>query len=220
MIEFHSGSEPPAVAPAGAGAGAGPPAGRRGLVGPLLVVALLLSVASLALSLAGRSSEAVAPREVVVIERQLEPEPVPPSEPKPEPSQPAPTEPAPEPTPEPTDPVEPPVAADKPERRPVAPVAAPDPRVLTRRFGRKQARIEACFQRHGKALGTAPQLAIHFKVDTQGRVQQAGLLPESMAGTPLGQCLLGVAKSTQFGPQQRDVSFRIPISAQLVGDAR
>jgi hypothetical protein len=43
-------------------------------------------------------------------------------------------------------------------------------------------------------------------------------LPENAAGSALGQCLLEVARSTQFGPQQREVSFRIPISAQLLGD--
>jgi len=216
VVEFHGVSEPPPSTESAATSQAPAARSRRSLVGPLIAVALVLSAVSLWLTLVGRRTEARPEREVVVIERQFDPAPAP--APDPQPPQAAPVAPgeaptAATPTPEQADPQQ---ATDK-STRPAA-AAPPDPRVLTRRFGRKQARVETCFQTHGKAAGAVPQLAILFKVDTQGRVQQAGLLPENVAGTALGKCLLDVARSTQFGPQQREVSFRIPISAQLLGE--
>ena len=71
-----------------------------------------------------------------------------------------------------------------------APTAEPDPRRLTRAFGRRHARVETCFARHAKALEGRPELSIRFKVSTSGRVADANLQPAALAGTALGRCLL------------------------------
>ncbi len=48
-----------------------------------------------------------------------------------------------------------------------------------------------------------------------GHVTSAGLSPSSLEGTDLGRCLLGVARSTDFGPQPGPVGFGIPVTASL-----
>ena len=97
--------------------------------------------------------------------------------------------------------------------QPAAP-RAPNPRRLTRRFGRRQKRVEACFAQHAAALEGKPQLSIRFSIDEQGRVQSAKVLPDRVHATPLGACLMKVAETTSFGRQQRPFSFRIPITAE------
>ena len=97
---------------------------------------------------------------------------------------------------------------EKPDPRP------PNPAALTRVFGRRQKHIEACFDRHAAGLQGQPELALHFRVATDGRVAEARLTPSALEDTALGHCLLQVATSTAFEPQQRELSFHIPIVAQ------
>jgi len=85
---------------------------------------------------------------------------------------------------------------------------------LSRAFGRKQGAIQGCFQAHTQNLEGNPQLAIHFSVDTAGNVTSAAVQPGAIASTALGQCLQGVARATQFGPQPEARSFTIPIHAR------
>jgi hypothetical protein len=49
----------------------------------------------------------------------------------------------------------------------------------------------------------------------KGRVGQ--VLPDTVASTPLGVCLVGVAKETTFGAQPKAVTFRVPIHANVGG---
>lgn len=88
---------------------------------------------------------------------------------------------------------------------------------LSRAFGRKQGAIQGCFQAHTQNLEGNPQLAIHFSIDTAGNVTSAAVQPGAIASTGLGQCLQGVARSTQFGPQPEARSFTIPIHARAAG---
>lgn len=101
-------------------------------------------------------------------------------------------------------------ASSKPEGTPLP----PNPKRLTRAFGRRQKLIEECFATHAKELQGQPQISVHFRVGTRGQVSEAALSPEPLAGTALGRCLLGVARGASFGPQQSEVAFRIPITAQ------
>jgi hypothetical protein len=85
---------------------------------------------------------------------------------------------------------------------------------LTRAFSRQQGQVARCFASHASDVAGSPEIAIRFGVDASGHVTSAQVLPVEVASTPLGACLAGVAKTTSFGPQPHDVSFRIPIVAR------
>jgi hypothetical protein len=103
----------------------------------------------------------------------------------------------------------------KPERT-AATAAVPDPRALTHIFGRKQARVEACFHKYQAALAGLPEVSLHFRVDEAGEVAEATLSPPDFASTALGACLLDVARSTHFGALRNGVAFRIPLSVEKI----
>ena len=104
--------------------------------------------------------------------------------------------------------------AQAPEDKPETAALPPNPKRLTRAFGRRQKLIEECFATHATELQGQPRIAVHFRIGTRGQVLEAALSPEPLAGTALGRCLLGVARAASFGPQQIEVAFRIPITAQ------
>lgn len=91
----------------------------------------------------------------------------------------------------------------------------PDATRLSATFRAQQPKVERCFASHVSDL-EQPQVSIRFKADSAGRVTSAELVPSSLSSSALGQCLLGVARSTSFGPQGRDVTFTIPITARRV----
>jgi len=84
---------------------------------------------------------------------------------------------------------------------------------LTGAFQRQQGRVTACFKNNPATGAGEPQLSIHFKVDGSGAVQAADLSPSSVVGTPLGGCILSVARSTHFPATGEPVNFSIPITA-------
>lgn len=103
--------------------------------------------------------------------------------------------------------------------RPIDPVAAaPDggaverrsepEDVLTRAFARRRADVERCIELEARGRGT---LEVAFDVDVAGRVTAARILPADLEGGAFGQCLIAVARSTEFPKQRRPVSFRIPL---------
>jgi hypothetical protein len=94
--------------------------------------------------------------------------------------------------------------------------ATPDAKVLTRVFGRRQARVQSCFTKHAAQLPSVPPLSVHFDVDESGQVAEAAISPPEVAASALGRCLLDVARSTRFGPLRHSVSFHIPISVEKV----
>jgi serine/threonine-protein kinase len=101
--------------------------------------------------------------------------------------------------------------------RPSAPSATgPDAKALSRAFQRQQGRIENCFVSHVKEVDGRPEVAVKFKVDASGHVTSAELAPSALNSTPLGQCIVGVARSTDFGHQPEPFSFTIPITARRV----
>jgi serine/threonine-protein kinase len=96
------------------------------------------------------------------------------------------------------------------------PTAAPDPATLSRAVQRQRGRIEACFLTHVKEVDGRPEVSVRFQVAPSGHVESAALSPAALGGTPLGVCLLGVARGTDFGAQSAPVAFTIPITARRV----
>jgi serine/threonine protein kinase len=84
---------------------------------------------------------------------------------------------------------------------------------LTAAFQKQRGRVEACFRTNTSAVST-PQLTLHFQVAANGNVQSADLSPPGIAGSPLGACILGVARTTHFPAGDSQVSFTIPITAK------
>jgi hypothetical protein len=84
---------------------------------------------------------------------------------------------------------------------------------LAQAFQRQGAKIQRCFE---QSPGNVPGMSVRFQVDTAGKVQNAVVTPASVAGTPLGACIAGVARATTFGPQPEPVAFSIPIAARVV----
>jgi serine/threonine protein kinase len=93
---------------------------------------------------------------------------------------------------------------------------APTPASLSRAFARRNDELESCFERHAAQLEGRPAISVEFRVEPTGRVASAKLVPSQLEGTPLGQCLLRVAKDTRFGKLQRAQTFSIPIHARAV----
>jgi serine/threonine-protein kinase len=87
------------------------------------------------------------------------------------------------------------------------------PRGLAAPFHRRRAEVVACFRTHG---GADTQITVVFSIDESGRVIAARAQPSSLASTPLGTCVLGIARSTRFSPQPRPVEFSIPLSVRPV----
>ena len=89
-------------------------------------------------------------------------------------------------------------------------------RTLAGAFQQRQGAIQSCFKQNPSALVDTQHLSVRFDVDPSGRVNSASLSPASVSAQPLGACVLGVARSTNFGPQPEAVSFSIPIAARMV----
>src|SRR5690606_27853536 len=120
--------------------------------------------------------------------------------------------------------VDPPASAEPPRSRSTAEDAPaepsstteestpPDPAAqVTRAFRGRRAAVERCFAEHAM---DALEVSIRFRIDREGRVERADVLPASVARTALGECLREVARQTDFGPQRAPMSFRIPITVR------
>jgi serine/threonine protein kinase len=84
---------------------------------------------------------------------------------------------------------------------------------LSRVVAGRQDQIAKCFVTRAADVSGAPGLSVRFEVDASGRVLSAHVLPAALAATPLGACIEAVARQTEFGPQPRPLSFRIPMTA-------
>ncbi|MEO8180075.1 MAG: protein kinase [Deltaproteobacteria bacterium] len=87
---------------------------------------------------------------------------------------------------------------------------------LTRHFAQREGELQKCFERHASALSGQPRIAVSFEVWASGKVQSATLEPKSLEPTPLGACLLDVARGTSFGAVGKPLRFSIPIRARSV----
>lgn len=90
----------------------------------------------------------------------------------------------------------------------------PTSQYLTQVFSRRQSQIQACFAK-AKPEQTSVVLQIAFQVDASGKVTSANVSPSALANTPLGTCLLNIARSTRFGALTQSASFRIPVRASV-----
>ena len=86
---------------------------------------------------------------------------------------------------------------------------------INQAFDRKKAAIDACVQRHATADAPPPPLALRFRLDATGTPTSVELSPASIASSPLGACVLGVARSTRFPPQPDGTTFTIPLGVRL-----
>lgn len=165
----------------------------RWVLGVAALLALVTSLGVLAIVLSSQPNGGT--ERVVVVERRLvedrAPRPDPPEDPQPAAIPDA----------------GPPPAAQK--RDPPSRAA-----LLTARFGRQQPRLRACFAQHARTLEGEPRIAIRFRIGTSGAVESAELTPAELAPTPLGRCLVAVARGTDFGPQPDAIAFSIPIAVR------
>jgi eukaryotic-like serine/threonine-protein kinase len=95
--------------------------------------------------------------------------------------------------------------------KPVAPSGDP----LSAALAKNQGEIEACFRDKGSSAGGS-DVSVRISIDREGVVQRAEVLPAEVSGTPLGQCIAGVARKTKFPAQAAPATFRIPLRARRV----
>jgi hypothetical protein len=110
-------------------------------------------------------------------------------------------------------------APSAPQPVPVAraPKAADDRgAALARALQQREGKIQGCFKQHAPAGAETPKMSVRISIDAAGTVTNAVVSPGTVAGTPLGQCMLGIVKATPFGAQPEPVSFTIPIAARVV----
>jgi eukaryotic-like serine/threonine-protein kinase len=187
---------------------------KRGLRNMLLGGAATVSVVGVGLAIAsvlGFGKEESSGPPVVVVQRNQDPPQETPRQPQypekisdPRPSA---VDPAQPPAPEPTN-----VAAIRKPK--VRPSGDPDPNALTRSFRKHQVAIERCFEAHAPSLEGQPEIAVHFQLEASGKVRDVQTDPVALGRTPLGDCLLKLARSTDFGPQSAALAFRIPLRAR------
>jgi eukaryotic-like serine/threonine-protein kinase len=101
--------------------------------------------------------------------------------------------------------------AARPLGRAPAPTGGAAP--LAQAFQKQGGKIQRCFEQNP---GSVQGFSVRFQIDTAGKVQNAAVTPASVAATPLGACVAGVARGTTFGAQPEPVAFSIPIAARVV----
>jgi serine/threonine-protein kinase len=92
------------------------------------------------------------------------------------------------------------------------PATKPTQDPISAAFAKQGPQIEACFRDQANAV--TPEISIKFAIDKDGTVQRADMTPADVAGSPVGKCILGVAKQTKFPPQNAPITFSIPLRAR------
>jgi serine/threonine protein kinase len=112
-------------------------------------------------------------------------------------------------------------AAAKEPAAPLAPAVAgsyvPDESgLISRQLARRQAALQACFQQFPKEQAARAPIILGFDVAQSGQVTAASLEPVSLEETSIGQCLLRVARATQFQPLRDPIHFSVPLQARAL----
>jgi len=174
----------------------------------IVLAALAAGAGSAAVLAFAPGREAPKAGSVVVIEKQDEPSAAEPVTPTPAPAEtPVPPEASAAPSPSSAAPA---AAAKAPGR---AAVSGGGSAPLAQAFQRQGGKIQRCFEQSPE---TVQGISVRFQIDVAGKVQNAVVAPPSVAATPLGACIAGVARATTFGPQPEPVAFSIPIAARVV----
>jgi eukaryotic-like serine/threonine-protein kinase len=74
-----------------------------------------------------------------------------------------------------------------------------------------QGAIRGCFNRHAAEVTGAPQVALALEIDETGRVVRGHLEPAALDATPLGGCLLDIARKVRFARGAEPVAVSIPL---------
>ncbi len=101
----------------------------------------------------------------------------------------------------------------KQEARMAATPKAQDP--YSRALSKKSAQIQSCFEANADAIANVTKVVIRFEVDAQGKVSDASITPAELDNSPLGRCVVGVAKTTEFPAEGSPLTLRIPISTRV-----
>jgi eukaryotic-like serine/threonine-protein kinase len=88
---------------------------------------------------------------------------------------------------------------------------------ITAAFQRQRGRVEGCFRAHPEEAEQQRQVTIRFQIEASGVVRSADLQPASLSGSPLGGCILGIARATRFPVGEAPITFSIPITARKAG---
>lgn len=88
---------------------------------------------------------------------------------------------------------------------------------ITAAFRAHEAAVQTCFRASTSNIAGAPGVSVRFRIGPTGRVDSASIAPPSVGRTALGSCLVNVARGTRFPALGRELTFSIPITAQVVG---
>jgi len=107
------------------------------------------------------------------------------------------------------------LAAIKPGTRPPSRPQDKDPaRLLARAFDRQKAGVVRCLRDHVSELPAESALSVRIELDASGKVQNASVSPDTLAQSPVGQCVAGAARAMEFDSQLGAVAFRVPLTAK------
>ena len=87
---------------------------------------------------------------------------------------------------------------------------------LTRVLARRQDQIASCFATRAADVSGTPGLSVRFEVDASGHRHRRARPSTRLRWRPRrsAECIEGVARDTDFGPQAHPLSFRIPMTAR------
>ncbi len=78
-------------------------------------------------------------------------------------------------------------------------------------LARHHAQIGRCFSATDTAIAGTPELSVSLQIDRRGAVTGASLTPGEIEATPVGECVLGIARRAHFGKQKHGVRISIPL---------
>ncbi len=101
---------------------------------------------------------------------------------------------------------------ERPNKRPPRPLRPLTGEIVTSTLMRRGAQLQRCIDRNQGSGSGVGIVAIVVNINENGSASSVTVEPASSAGTPLGRCVIGVARSIRFprhpGPAAR---FRVPI---------
>jgi len=103
--------------------------------------------------------------------------------------------------------------------RPRAPSGSSGANGFSAIFARREGDIRQCFVGHTGDAAGATQISLRFEIGRDGRVGAVSALPDAVGASPLGACLVRIARGTVFAPQPAPVTIRIPLTVQLQAGA-